>query len=682
MSFCGSVQNRGDKVAQESIAVKMSMEVSGFIAGTDAAQKGLKGVTGAARPATAGLKNTSRGAREAGAGLKSAKDEARRTASGLSGVEKSASGAGNALGGLGKKLAGVVSVAAAVGGVKSILNLSDEMASIKARTDLMNDGLQSTGELQDAIFQSAQRARGAYQGTADAVAKMGILAKDAFSSNDETVAFMEQVNKQFAISGTSAEGRSAAMLQLTQAMGSGTLRGEELNSVLEQAPTIVQTIAKSLGVSTGELRNMAAEGKITSSVVKSSLLSAADETNAKFESMPMTFGQTLSSAKNIAVYGSQDIMQSINDVINGKDGGDIERSVQKMTDNFEDLFGGVERGVKRSGPAVKRMLKAVAGEVPRFTASAVKSMSAGLKDFTKGGVDIVLAIGDGIADELPSLIPAVTDGVMSAVRAIADKGPEIFACGKDVVIGLASGIKNQLTVMKETAGELVDGFFDQLNDPVELNKMIEGGISLAKSVADGIEDQGYAIANAGLHLADKLVEGIMTTNWIDVAKNIAKTIAENLTLNDVLGFVIPGYRAGNGVGRAVVDKVSEAQTQKSVEQAKKMASYAPRNNEFGKPLAGGIIAPELVTFPLNEKKKFEPGLASGGRVTTGGNVMVGERGPEVLKLPRGASVTPLEKVGKTTNNVNMVFNMYAGDKDTRRIATEIAREVKLVLGNM
>ena len=276
----------------ESIVAKMVLDASGFVAGADAAEKRIKGVTGAAKPAAAGLKNTGRGAREAGAGLNTAKTAARHASSGLSGVEKSASGAGNALGGLGRKLAGLVSIAAAAG-VKSILNLSDEMASIKARTDLMNDGLQTTGELQDAIFQSAQRARGEYQGTADAVAKMGILAKDAFSSNDETVAFMEQVNKQFAISGTSAEGRSAAMLQLTQAMGSGTLRGEELNSVLEQAPTIVQTIAKSLGVSTGELRNMAAEGKITSSVVKKSLLAAADETNEKFESMPMTFGQTV-----------------------------------------------------------------------------------------------------------------------------------------------------------------------------------------------------------------------------------------------------------------------------------------------------------------------------------------------------------------------------------------------------
>mgnify|MGYP000783775023 CR=1 FL=1 len=666
----------------ESIVAKMVLDASGFVAGADAAEKRIKGVTGAAKPAAAGLKNTGRGAREAGAGLNTAKTAARHASSGLSGVEKSASGAGNALGGLGRKLAGLVSIAAAAAGVKSILNLSDEMASIKARTDLMNDGLQTTGELQDAIFQSAQRARGEYQGTADAVAKMGILAKDAFSSNDETVAFMEQVNKQFAISGTSAEGRSAAMLQLTQAMGSGTLRGEELNSVLEQAPTIVQTIAKSLGVSTGELRNMAAEGKITSSVVKKSLLAAADETNEKFESMPMTFSQTLASAKNIAVYGSQDIMQSINDVINGKDGGDIEQSVQKMTDNFEDLFRGVERGVKRSGPAVKRMLKAAAGEVPRFTASIVKSMSAGLKDFTNGGIDIALAIGEGIKSELPTLIPAVSSGIMDAVGAVIGRAPDMLAAGSELINSLAMGIVNHYAVMKEKAGELIDGFFEKLNDPAELDKMLKSGISVVESIVDGIEDMGYSIVDAGIYLGGKLIEGIMTTNWIDVAKRVVKAIAENITLDDVLGLVIPGYAIGKGAGRSVLEKTGAVQQEKNREQAKKAEPYVAKNNGFGGPLAASVQNQTFGTIPVPEKAQFGPGLASGGRVTASGSVMVGEKGPEILNLPRGASVMPLEKVSRTTSKNTIYINIDAKDRTAGDVMSEFIPKLRLALNNM
>ena len=167
--------------------------------------------------------------------------------------------------------------------VSGIVRMSDEMTQTTARLNLMNDGLQSTADLQELIYQSAMRSRGAYNATADAVAKMGLLAGDAFSSNQETIAFVEQLNKQFKIAGTSAEGQAAAMLQITQAMGSGVLRGEELNSVFEQAPTIIQSIADYLGVSVGEIRSMAQEGELTASVVKSALLSSAEETNLEIQ---------------------------------------------------------------------------------------------------------------------------------------------------------------------------------------------------------------------------------------------------------------------------------------------------------------------------------------------------------------------------------------------------------------
>ena len=184
---------------------------------------------------------------------------------------------------------------------KQILQLADSMTTTRARLDLMNDGLQTTAELQDMIVKSANRSRAAYSTTADAVAKMGIMAGDAFSSNEELIAFSELINKQFTIAGTSAAGIDAAMLQLTQAMSSGVLRGEELNSVFEQAPPIIQTIADYLGVPIGKIREMAAEGQITSTIVKNAMLASADEINAKFAAMPMTFSQVWTIAKNIAL---------------------------------------------------------------------------------------------------------------------------------------------------------------------------------------------------------------------------------------------------------------------------------------------------------------------------------------------------------------------------------------------
>ena len=194
---------------------------------------------------------------------------------------------------------------------KQILDLADTMTATRARLDLMNDGLQTTEELQSMIMASANRSRAAYQTTADAVSKMGIMAKDAFRSNDELIKFTELINKQFTIAGTSAAGVDAAMLQLTQAMASGVLRGEELNSVFEQAPTIIQTIADYLDVPIGKIRAMAQEGQITSTVVKNAMLASADEINARFESMPMTFSQVWTIAKNVALNAFEPVIQTI-----------------------------------------------------------------------------------------------------------------------------------------------------------------------------------------------------------------------------------------------------------------------------------------------------------------------------------------------------------------------------------
>lgn len=200
--------------------------------------------------------------------------------------------------------------------VKGIISASDEIVQTKARLDLMNDGLQTTEELQNMIFQSAQRSRGAYADTASAVAKMGILAKDAFSSNEETVAFVEQLNKQFTICGTDIAGAQAATLQLTQALASGVLRGEELNSVFEQAPTVIQAIADYLDKPIGAIRDMASEGQITADVVKKAMFAAANETNEKFESMPKTIGQIWQGIKNEALMAFQPILLKINEIAN------------------------------------------------------------------------------------------------------------------------------------------------------------------------------------------------------------------------------------------------------------------------------------------------------------------------------------------------------------------------------
>lgn len=204
--------------------------------------------------------------------------------------------------------------AAAVGAalsIKNIIGLADAMTQTEARLNLITGDLEKTAALQDQIMASANRSRASYQSTADAVAKMGIMAKDAFSNTDELVAFTELINKQFTIAGASVAGQEAAMMQLTQAMASGVLRGEELNSIFEQAPTIIQTIADHLGVSVGEIRAMAAEGQITAQVVKDAMLSSADEINAQFSAMPYTFSQVWTMMQNILLEAFGPLIQVI-----------------------------------------------------------------------------------------------------------------------------------------------------------------------------------------------------------------------------------------------------------------------------------------------------------------------------------------------------------------------------------
>ncbi|MCH5205650.1 MAG: tape measure protein [Oscillospiraceae bacterium] len=203
-----------------------------------------------------------------------------------------------------------------VKGLGKAMDLSDTLISTTARLDLMNDGLQSTADLQNMIFASAERARGLYAATADAIAKLGNNAGSAFDSTAEIVAFMEQVNKQFVIAGTEASGVQAAMLQLTQAMGSGVLRGEEFNSILEQAPTIIQAIADYMGVPKGKLKDLASEGMITSDIVKNAMFAAANDTNAKFNSMPKTFSQIWTSFTNNALMSFQPVLNKMNELAN------------------------------------------------------------------------------------------------------------------------------------------------------------------------------------------------------------------------------------------------------------------------------------------------------------------------------------------------------------------------------
>ena len=280
--------------------------------------------------------------------IREAREELARAGAAFDSIEENIREAGNqqdrfnrrirdgttAADGLWGKLKGIAATVGGLAATKKILGLSDDLASSKARLNLIVDDGGSLAELEKKIMASAQRSRSAYFDTASAVASMGANAKAAFNGNDEIIAFMEQINKQFVIGGASAQGQAAAMLQLTQAMAAGALRGEELNSILENAPGIARAIESYMGVAEGSIKKYAEQGLITAEVVKNAMFAAADETNAKFESMPKTWAQIWTSMQNKALSIFNPILTKINQI------GNSERFT-KVTDGIINGLAGI-----------------------------------------------------------------------------------------------------------------------------------------------------------------------------------------------------------------------------------------------------------------------------------------------------------------------------------------------------
>ncbi|MDS6392544.1 tail tape measure protein [Clostridioides difficile] len=227
-----------------------------------------------------------------------------------------------------KKITGAYMSLKTLGGLGS---LSDQMTNTNARLSLINDGQLSDGGLNKMIFQSAERSRASYLDTAQIVSRIGMNAGSAFSSTREIVSFAEQLNKKFIIAGASTQEMSSALLQLTQGLGSGVLRGEELNAVFESAPNIIKSIADYLDVDIGKIRGMASEGMLTADIVKNSLLAASAETNAQFEKMPLTIGQIFTSIKNNAVMIFGAIQKKIEDTVSS---GGFRTFIVNVTDSL------------------------------------------------------------------------------------------------------------------------------------------------------------------------------------------------------------------------------------------------------------------------------------------------------------------------------------------------------------
>lgn len=258
---------------------------------------------------------------------------------------------------------------------------ADQLTSIRSRINLINDGSQTTAEIMEKVFDAAQRSRGSYTDMADSVAKLNMLAKDAFSSNDEAIAFVEQLNKQFKISGASVQEASAAMYQLTQAMAAGKLQGDEFHSIMENAPLLAQSIANEMGLTVGQLKEMSSQGLITSDIIKEALFNSAEETNAKFAEIPMTFAEVGQSIQNELIQAFQPVLEQISSI--------------PQSGEFQTLSEGV-------GVAIRGMAVAAQGSI-----GLIQAAFAGLRVAISTITQTVASFGSLFITTMPRVSAAV-----------------------------------------------------------------------------------------------------------------------------------------------------------------------------------------------------------------------------------------------------------------------------------
>ena len=354
--------------------------------------------------------------------------------------------------------------------VQKLVETSDQMTQINARLQLMTGSAEAAAAAQDKIYQAAQRSRGAYMDMADMVAQLGTLVPDAFTDTDELIAFAEQLQKQMAISGASGQSAQAAMVQLTQALASGTLRGDELNSVLEQTPMIAKTIADYMGVTTGQMREMASEGAITADVVKNAMLSAAAETDAAYEQMPLTWSQVWTMGSNMALQAMQPVLDLISLAANN-----TERLIPIVTGLAAavTVYAGAQTAANAAtwlGVAANRALVASMLANPfLWIAVAVGAAVAALAVWVQsvGGVRVAwLMAVDVVLSGVDNLRIGIYTGMYAIQNKFGEFGLAAFTMGVNVVNffgDMKVGALEQIQGMANGAIDIINWMIDKVN---------------------------------------------------------------------------------------------------------------------------------------------------------------------------------------------------------------------------
>lgn len=446
--------------------------------------------------------------------------------------------------------------------VGKALNISDELASTTARLNLMNDKLQSTEELTNMVYAAAQNSRGAFSDMAANVAKIGNLAGDAFSSSEQIVVFAEQLNKQMKLSGASTQEASAAMLQLTQSLAKGCLNGDELTSVMENGSAVTKTIAEYMGITQGELKDLAAEGQVTSDIIIAAMLGAADQTNAAFEILPMTWADVWQSMKNSALVAFRPVLQRINDLANSQAvqtfvNGAIEAMavLANIVLNIFDLIGTVGGFIADNWSVISPIIYGVIGALAVYAAylGIVKAI-----EIASAAASMIhsLAMSAKIA-----VMAAVTGQTMAATAAQMGYNGALYACPVVwiimLLIALIAIIFAVCNAIAKMTGIANSGF-----------GVITGGVNV---VIQFFKNLGLTVANIALGIGNAiaaLASNMMTAfhnaicnvqSWFYNLLSTACSVIENIAaaLNK-LPFVSFDYSGISSAADDYAAKASEA----------------------------------------------------------------------------------------------------------------------------
>lgn len=410
-------------MADTRIAVTITADGSN----ATAAVNRLKQSLGTLPQATGAAVNKVSGA--LGSGMQSAANRAtaaiNNLKNSLKGVTNGISNVIAATGPLGAAMVAGFAITQVVEFGKKVRDTADAMALTRSRLNLINDGLQTQSELLGKIHAAANASRGSYTDMASTVAKLGILAKSAFSSTEETVFFAEQLNKQFKLGGASIQEQTAGMYQLTQAMAAGRLQGDEFRSIMENAPLLAQSIAKEMGVTVGALRDMSAEGLITADIIKNAVAKSAEETNEKFKALPMTFadiGQRLSG----------DFLSAFDRVL---------AKISSLTTNegFQNLIEGISQSFNIMAAVASVSIDVISAAFSRFSAMTTFSIEQ---------TESLLSIITGVAGAFPMITSALLGVATYALLA----GNNFTIMASKAVVGWATTTAG---VVKSTAAAVV-----------------------------------------------------------------------------------------------------------------------------------------------------------------------------------------------------------------------------------